>query len=129
MGREGDKKGVSICIAVLPSGKTITRKNYTEYGKIKVYKIFGIVYTSLHAEVRVLLSIARNKKFLAEIKKSNELELTVLRYTANGNLAPNSKPCEKCQILFKIFKDKYLPDGKIVINYFKDNKLAKLILK
>jgi hypothetical protein len=128
MGREGDKKGISVCIATLPiSGKIIARKNYTEYGKIKYYKFFGIVYTSLHAEARVLFTIIRNKKFLAEVKKANQLELTVLRYTVNGNIAPNSKPCKKCQKLFEIFKNKYLPKGKIIINYLENGKLVKLI--
>ena len=127
MGREGDKKGQSVCVCVLPkSNKLITRKNYTEFGKLKIYKIFGIEYTSLHAETRVILSIVKNKKFLAEVQEQNYIELTVLRYTINGKLAPNSKPCEKCMKLFEIFKQKYIPNGKIVINYLENGKLTTL---
>jgi intein/homing endonuclease len=127
MGKYKDSKGVSVSICIIPEiKKVITRSNYTENGKKKkLIKIFGVEYESLHSEIRVLLTIIKNPLFLKKIQKYKELKITNLRYSKTGNLAKCSKPCEKCQIVLKQFKEKYQLK-RIIVEYVENGKIKEL---
>ena len=121
-----DAKGKTVCIAVIPGiNKVIMRDNIT-HGKNPV-KVFGIEFNSWHAEMRVLYTISNNRYFQHHIIDHGTLELTVLRYTKCGNFGLCSKPCDKCQQAIKVFKKKYVPDVRIIVNYYEDSEMKGMV--
>ena len=125
-----DSRGKTLAILKMPNGKIITRENEVIKGNQINLKIFNVPYPfGFHAEVRVILSILKNSYWLELIKHSKFMDLTVIRYTNTGKLAISSKPCEKCQIVLREFKKKFLYEKfNIVVNYFENGQPKQLFI-
>ena len=115
-----------MAILFLPHNKTIIRTNLAPSPYFSI-KLLGIEYPSWHAEARIIHLLISNTYYLKLIEKIGEMNLLVLRYNKRGMLTGNSKPCSKCQRLFKLFKKKFLPSVKIIVSYLEDFKVKTLI--
>ena len=120
-----DSKGKTLAICEIGS-KIFSRENCTVRGTDKLVRLFGVEFDSWHAEMRVLLVLLKNSYYQYLAKESGIVKITVIRITKSGKLARTSKPCQKCQRVIKIVKNKILSSVVFEILYHENEKWLKM---